>query len=80
MPSVFSNWPLEGVRYGLCVGSGSTFTAPGRVIAVLYNGVLLRRGEAAPRLSYTAAAEAITLNFALEPGDRLYALCVGSLV
>lgn len=76
MPSAFSNWPLEGVRMARCVGSGSTFTAPGRVIAVLYNGVLLRRGEAKPRLSYTVAAEAIALNFATEPGDNIYALCV----
>lgn len=79
MPSAFSKWPLEALRFKPCTGQipGRAFTAPGRVIAVTYNGVLLPRGLAAPKLSYTATAGAITLNFKPDPGDRIDALCVG---
>lgn len=78
MPSAFSSWPFPALRFMPCTGAvpGSVFTAPGRVIAATYNGVLLPRNAAAPTLSYTAAAEVIALNFVTGPEDRIDALCI----
>jgi hypothetical protein len=61
-----------------CTGTvpGSAFTAPGIPIAVFYNGSYLPQGRTYPVLSYTAVAQAITLNFVTEVGDRIDALCI----
>lgn len=52
---------------------GTTYTAPGFVIGVFYNGTLQR-----PVIDYTlnALRTVITLNFSTELGDNIYALCV----
>lgn len=78
MPSVFSNWPLEAMRYRRCTGElpGRAFTAPGRVIAVAYNGITMRPQQLAPALSFSAVAESIMLNFDAQEGDRIDALCI----
>ena len=51
----------------------TVFTAAGAVIviAVFYNGVLMR-----PTTDYTVAGNVITLTFGAEIGDNVYALCV----
>jgi hypothetical protein len=57
-----------------CAGAvpGRIYTAPGSpVVAVTYNGVLLRRG-----IDYTLAVTTIMLNFSTETGDAINALCV----
>lgn len=62
-----------------CVALGSSvrvFTAPGYVIAVLYNGILLRPNQAPPFLSCSIVGNLINLNFSIESGDNIYALCV----
>lgn len=74
MPSVLSNLPR--LRSMPCTGAGKIFMAPGPVVAVMYNGVLLPRGQAAPTLSYSTGAGGIQLNFTIETGDRIDALCI----
>jgi hypothetical protein len=65
------------LRYLPCAGAvpGNTYTAPGTVIAVAYNGVLMPLGVDAPTLSYTVTGgNEITLNFQTEAGyppDRI---------
>lgn len=68
MPSALSR-----LRYLPCTGDvpGRIYTAPGPVVAVSYNGILL-----APNLRYTVTAGIINLNFSTEEGDRIYAFCV----
>lgn len=69
---------LESLEYEPCTGvvPGTFYTAPGAVIAVAYNGVLLPRGVALPTLSYTLSGETtISLNFTTQTGDRIDALC-----
>jgi hypothetical protein len=65
--------------YSFCPGTtpGTVFVSPGAVIAVTYNGTVLPRGVAAPKLSYTLAGDnvTITLNFTAEAGDRVDAFC-----
>lgn len=69
----------RGLGYRPCSGAtpGRFFVAPGRtIIAVAYNGILMLPALAAPRLSYTAAAQVITTNFDVQPGDRIDAFCI----
>lgn len=66
--------PIGGLQYLVCSGAvpGTAYTAPGIVVAVAYNGNFLR-----PTIDYTVAGGTnITLNFATETGDTIYALCV----
>ncbi len=72
---------LPYLAYLPCAGSvpGTVYNAPGQVIAVAYNGVLMPKGMAAPTLSYTLAGTVIALNFMTEtgnPNDRIDALCI----
>lgn len=73
---------IASLQYLPCTGvvPGSFYTAPGKVIAVAYNGVFMPRNQALPTLSYTLAGEtAISLNFLTEtgdPDDRIDALCI----
>jgi hypothetical protein len=69
---------LPSLAPAACPGAvpGSSYTAPGIPLAVFYNGSLLPRSEAFPTLSYTNTANAITLNFVTESGDRIDALCL----
>jgi hypothetical protein len=78
---------LPGVPIGLpylsvqpCSGAvpGTSYTAPGWVLMVLYNGVPLLPGLSLPTLSYTlsGAYRVITLNFTTEVDDTIYALCI----
>lgn len=69
---------LPSLASQACAGAipGSIYTAPGRPIAVFYNGVYLPPNQLAPIHSYSAAGEVITLNFATESGDRIDALCL----
>lgn len=70
---------LASLQYLPCAGlvPGTVYTAPGPVIAVAYNGVLLPGGKAFPILSYTLGGETvINLNFSTETEDLIYALCI----
>lgn len=63
------------LRYFPCtLVNGRIFSAPGRVVAVSYNGVLLR--NTSPVLGYSASGSIITLGFDIEAGDKIYAFCV----
>lgn len=65
------------LKYLPCTGSGTAWTAPGMsLVAVAYNGMLLRAGLPPPLLSYTATGTAITLTFTPDPLDKIDALCV----
>lgn len=67
-------FPPQRLTVARCTGAipGSVFTAPGAtVVAVYYNGNLQR-----PTIDYTVFFSTITLNFTLEFGDSIYALCV----
>ena len=82
LPPFNMGFVLNQVKYlpctGALVGGNQTFVAPGPVVAVTYNGVLLQRGVASPALSYTLASDnvTITLNFSPELGDRIDAICL----
>lgn len=76
MPSAFSNWPGAALRWMPCTGSGSAWMAPGRIVAVTHNGLLLRESGVASTLTYTKASNAITLNFKTEDGDLIDALVI----
>jgi hypothetical protein len=78
MPSVFSELPMPVLGYQQCSGNvpGRYYNAPGPVIAVAYNGVLMRRNQPRPVNSYTEAGGAITLNFLTGPGDRIDAFTI----
>jgi hypothetical protein len=77
---------VPGVPVGLptlsvqpCTGAvpGTAYTAPGTVVGVFYNGILLQPGQSLPTLSYTVSGgTTINLNFATETGDLIYALCI----
>lgn len=70
---------IPQLEYAACSGAvpGTAYTAPGQVIAVAYNGVLLPPDQSLPILSYTLSGETgITLNFTTETGDEIYALCI----
>lgn len=75
MPSPSSN-KFPALVYAPCTGGGRSFMAPGSVIAVTYNGIFLPRGAAAPKMSFGAAGNLITLNFDPETGGRIDALCI----
>jgi hypothetical protein len=64
---------LSSLRYVRCAGAvpGSVYIAPGPIVAVSYNGQLLRNN-----VLYTQALGIITLRFTTEPGDQIYALCI----
>lgn len=64
--------------YAQCAGTvpGKIYSAPGRIIAVTYNGVFMPIPSNSGILGYSAAGEVITLNFATQLGDRIDALCV----
>jgi hypothetical protein len=65
---------LGSLKYLPCAGTipGTAYVAPGSVVAVSYNGVLLR-----PTIDYTmTGAENINLTFETGDGDTIYALCV----
>lgn len=68
---------LGDLAYLACVGTAPTtiYTAPGPVVAVTYNGILLAYNDPT-RLSYTFAGNVITLNFSTEDGDRVDAFCI----
>jgi hypothetical protein len=79
-----SNAPQIVPPYGFSLGAlrtmvcsnivpGTTFQAPGQVVSVYYNGVLLR-----PTIDYTISGGGtiVNLTFTIEPGDNIYALCV----
>lgn len=65
-------FPLTVLRYAHCTGAipGTVYTAPGPVIAVTYNGILMVPGQAPPTKSYTLSGNVITLNFSTSVGDR----------
>lgn len=73
---------LASLQYLPCTGAvpGTFYTAPGKVVAAAYNGVLLPRGQALPTLSYTLSGDtSISLNFTTQtgtPNDRIDALCI----
>lgn len=74
---------LGDLRYQPCTGAvpGSVYVAPGPVVAVAYNGVLMPEGLALPILSFTVAVDkvTITLNFVTQagpPGDSIDAFCI----
>lgn len=71
---------IGDLAYRQCSGAvpGSAYVAPGKVVAVAYNGVLMPEGVALPVLSYTVGSDGvtITLNFATEAGDRIDAFCI----
>jgi hypothetical protein len=54
--------------------SGRIFSSPGNVIAVSYNGILLRKTS--PLLGYSVTGSIVTLQFDTEIGDRVDAFCV----
>ncbi len=66
------------LSYLPCTGSGSAWTAPGPVVAVAYNGVMLPMNVAMPTLSYTldSTGKSITLNFTADPLDRIDAFVI----
>lgn len=66
------------LSYQQCAGSvpGHMYTAPGRIIAVAYNGLLLPKNQPLPFQSWTGAGEGFRLNFNTQPGDRIDALIV----
>lgn len=77
MPSALFSPLLPRLKVMPCAAVGnSIFTAPGYVIAVLYNGVFLRANQAKPAQSCTVAGNLINLNFSIEAGDKIYALCI----
>lgn len=57
--------------YAPCTGAipGTVYTAPGKVVAVAYDGNLQ------PESEYSIAGNVITLNFSTQDGDTVYALC-----
>jgi hypothetical protein len=59
------------LRYVVCAGDipGTVYTAPGKIVAVAYNGDLQ------PSTEYTLSGNTFTLNFSTEEGDTIYALC-----
>ena len=68
-----------GLRYVHCTGAipGSVYTAPGPVVAVSYNGILMIPDLPPPNLSYSVSGNVITLNFSTQAGDRgIDAFCV----
>jgi hypothetical protein len=52
---------------------GTVYTAPGPIVAVFYNGALMR-----PTIDYTLAGNVVTLRFSTEVLDNVYALCIVS--
>jgi hypothetical protein len=65
------------LSYLPCTGSGATWTAPGPIVGVAYNGIMLPMGAALPFLSWTPnGATGITLNFSAELGDQIDAFCI----
>lgn len=65
--------------YAQCAGvvPGRIYSAPGRIIAVAYNGAFMPVPTGLLNvLSYSSAGEVITLNFTTQVGDKIYALCV----
>jgi hypothetical protein len=73
-------FPIGNLVYEPCTSNSAVqWVAPGPVMAVSYNGILLPEGLSFPINSYTLAADNVTinLNFATEPpGDRIDAFCV----
>ena len=64
---------LSSLQYLPCAGPvpGTVYTAPGIVIAVAKNGLLMTRN-----LSYSESARVISLKIPTEEGDRIDALCL----
>jgi hypothetical protein len=70
-------FPLLSLEYRPCAGSGTTYNAPGQpVLAVTYNGILMRPNLPAPFNSYTVSGAVITLTFTADPLDRIDAFCI----
>lgn len=71
---------LGDLSYQPCTGAvpGSVYVAPGPVVAVAYNGVLMPEGLALPVLSFTVGLDkkTITTNFATQARDRIDAFCI----
>ena len=70
---------LTRLQYLPCTGAvpGTSYTAPGTIVALFYNGVSLPVNQSAPVLSYTVAGGNVaTLNFTTQTGDLIYALCI----
>lgn len=71
-------FPIGSLDYLPCTGSGANWTAPGPVLAVAYNGVLMPMNMAMPTLSYTldGTGKGITLNFTADLLDRIDAFVI----
>lgn len=72
---------LPDLAFRPCTGAipGEVFVAPGRIVALAYNGVLLREGLSTPNLSYVVTGQDFTtavLNFNTETEDRIDAICI----
>src|SRR5215472_5218069 len=66
----------DRVQYATCIGAipGMVYTASGPILAVSYNGVLLRANQPRPILSYTVRGNLIRLNFTTQIGDEIDAI------
>lgn len=66
-------FPALRLAPAACTGAvpGSSYLAPGYVIAVYVNGLLQR-----PAVDYTSVGAVITLLYTTELGDNVYALCI----
>jgi len=75
-------FPIGGLRFMACegslVGGNRNFTAPGTIVAAVYNGSILPDAASAPPLALaaTVSGNVATLNFDPEAGDFIYAFCV----
>jgi len=68
MPSVFFN-----LRFAPCtvIVPRLVFMAPGRVVAIAYNGIWME-----PMKLYSQVGGTITMKTPIDQGDQIYALCV----
>lgn len=64
---------LSSLRFLSCAEAvaGRVYAAPGTVIAVTLNGILLE-----PNTGYSCTGTIITLEVPVETGDRVDALCI----
>lgn len=65
---------LSALRYVQCsgslIGGNQTFTAPGKIVAATYNGIIMNGTQC------TISGNIVTVNFNPELGDRIDAFCV----
>jgi len=70
-------FPIGDLTYIQCTGTvpGNTYQAPGPIIAVTYNGMVIPEGTSG--LSWSRAGNnQIVLNFMTQPGDLIYAFVI----